>query len=433
MQHKALRLFLVILVSLTLGFKATAQNLTKSPYSIIAIGEMQFQGTSLQSGMGQVAQGVRRSSDINMLNPASYSSLKYTVIDGGILYSQGTLSQGSNRSDIDNSSFSYFMFGVPVSLKHKMGLVFGLMPYSSMGYNVSSTANYPYYTATTQMVGTGGLSKFNIGFGAQVVKNISAGINISYLFGQLFTDLKLLIPSVYNNYNVNKTLNRVISGAQIQGGVQYHKDFELGLKKEKYAFTAGASYTLGASLNGNQEQFVRTMPVGFTSLTRDTTYYGNNEKGTIELPYSLSIGAGWEKRDHWTVAADLHVTNWSAYRSTYRSFGRMDSLQNSLGFNIGGSYIPNATDYKNYFNRVEYRAGLKYDGGNVIWADKNISSYGFSLGMGMPLGKSKSKLNIAGEYYARGTTANNLIKEEYFRIVLGLNFSDRWFQRYKYD
>jgi hypothetical protein len=111
----------------------------------------------------------------------------------------------------------------------------------------------------------------------------------------------------------------------------------------------------------------------------------------------------------------------------------MDSLQNSLGFNIGGSYIPNATDYKNYFNRVEYRAGLKYDGGNVIWADKNISSYGFSLGMGMPLGKSKSKLNIAGEYYARGTTANNLIKEEYFRIVLGLNFSDRWFQRYKYD
>jgi hypothetical protein len=33
----------------------------------------------------------------------------------------------------------------------------------------------------------------------------------------------------------------------------------------------------------------------------------------------------------------------------------------------------------------------------------------------------------------RGTTQNNLLREEYFRITLGVNMADKWFNRYKYD
>ncbi|MES2779843.1 MAG: hypothetical protein V4651_08070 [Bacteroidota bacterium] len=429
MQHKASRLILFLTVSLVFGFGAVAQNLTKSPYSIIGVGEMQFQGTSLQSAMGQIGQGLRKVSDINMLNPASYSGLKYTVIEGGLIYSQGTLSQNSTKSDIDNSSFTYFMFGLPVSVKHKMGVVLGLSPYSSIGYNVSTTTNYPYYPATTQMTGTGGLSKFNIGFGAQLIKGISAGVNLSYIFGQLNTDQKLIIPTEYNKFNVAETRSRIVNGSQLQGGLQYYKDFEKGFKKEKYSFTAGASYTMAAALSGKQEYFVRTMPVGSTLGTKDTIAYTDSEKGKIELPYSFSVGLGLEKKDKWTVGMDVYSTNWS----TYRSFGTTDSLHNSYGMNIGGSYTPNYMDYKNYFSRIEYRAGARFDGGNLILAGNSISSYGISLGAGLPLGKSRSKLNITGEYYVKGTTNSNLIKEEYFRIVIGINFSDRWFQRSKYD
>jgi hypothetical protein len=90
-------------------------------------------------------------------------------------------------------------------------------------------------------------------------------------------------------------------------------------------------------------------------------------------------------------------------------------------------------DYKNYFKRIEYRAGFRYDNGNIILSNTRISTYGLSVGMGMPLGKSKSRINLSAEYFVKGTTNNNLIKEEYFRFILGLNFSDKWFQRYKYD
>jgi long-subunit fatty acid transport protein len=439
MQHKAPRLILFITVSLVFGFGAVAQNLTRSPYSIIGIGETQFQGTSLQSSMGQAGQGIRRMSDINTLNPASYSSLRYTVIEAGLIYDQGTLSQGSNKSDIDNSSFTYFMIGLPLSVKYKLGLVFGLAPYSSIGYNVSTTASYPYYTATTQMTGTGGLSKFNMGIGAQVVRNVSVGMNLAYIFGQLNTEQKLLIPSEFNKYNIAETRSRIVGGSQLQGGVQYHKGYEKGLKKDKYNFTAGATYTVAALLSGKQEYFVRTMPVGSTLGTKDTIAYTDSEKGNIELPYSFSIGAGWEKKDQWAMAFDVHTTNWSAYRS----FGSTDSLQNSFGFNLGGSFIPNVSD-KHYYNRVEYRAGVRYDLGNLVLANHSISSYGLSVGLGLPLGKPKkyaedgqlkppSKLNITGEYFVKGTTSDNLIKEEYFRIIIGINFSDKWFQRTKYE
>jgi hypothetical protein len=429
MQHKALRLFLGILFSALIGFQTHAQNLTRSPYSIIGVGDVQFQGTSLQSAIGQVGQGLRRVSDINMLNPASYSSLKYTVIDGGVLYSQGVLTQGSKKSDIDNSSFTYFMLGLPVSLKHKMGLVFSLTPYTSTGFNVSTSEVYPYYTATTQMVGTGGLSKFTGGFGSQVAKNLSAGINVSYIFGQLQTEQLFLIPDQYGKFNVRDTRNRIVGGTQLQGGVQYHKEYEKGVKKEKYAFTIGATYGLSAALKGKQERFVGTLAVGSSVYPKDTIYYNDAEKGAIDLPYSFSFGGTWEKKDVWMIGADINTTNWS----TYRSFGKVDSLQNSFGVNIGGSYVPNYMDYKNYFNRIEYRAGARFDAGNLILSDQAITSYALSLGMGLPLGKTKSKLNIAGEYFVRGTTNSNLIKEEYLRIVIGLNFSDRWFQRYKYD
>lgn len=448
MQHKALRLILIIKVSLFFGFGAVAQNLTKSPYSIIGIGETQFQGTSLQSAMGQIGQGVRRMSDINNSNPASYSSLKYTVIEGGLIYSQGTLSQGSSKSDIDNSSFTYFMVGLPVSTKRKMGLVLGLSPYSSIGYNVSTTATYYFnndpaadsYPATTYTTGNGGLSKFNIGFGAQVVKNVSAGVNVSYIFGQLNTQQQFVIPPEYNKFNISETRSRIVGGTQIQGGAQYHKNYTKGVNKDKYSLTLGATYTLAAVLSGKQELFTKTMPVGSTLGTKDTIQYTDSEKGNIELPYTFSIGAGWEKQDKWMVGFDVHTSNWSAYRS----FGNVDAqLQNNVGMNVGGSYIPDILD-RHYYNRIEYRAGARFDGGNIILSNNSIRGYGVSMGMSLPLGKPikypdverpkpPSKLNITGEYFIRGTTSDNLIKEEYFRIIIGINFSDRWFQRSKYE
>ncbi len=426
MLKKALRLFIyTILVTVSAG----AQNLTKSPYSILGIGELHYYGTSQQSAMGQTSQGLRRSAYINEFNPASYSALKYTVIDGGMLFSNGNMVKGDQKSGIDNFSFSYFSFAMPISIKRNIGLGFGLSPYSSSGYNVSTLATYPDYVGVTQMTGSGGISRFHFGMGAQVFNKLSVGANANYLFGQIIRDQRLIIPTLYNKYNLAETRSRNVKDFQFELGMQYHDTFVRGSRKDQYQFVAGVNYTFGSAMSAAETYFMRSMGVGGTTETVDTILYNNNKNGDVKLPVTIRAGISLEKKDNWQLAADVNYTQWSAYRS----FGVTDSLHDNVGVSVGGSYIPNSSDYKNYFNRVEYRAGARADNGYLTLNGKNISTYAVSAGVGVPLGKMRSKLNITFEYMVRGTTSNNLIEERYFRFIIGLNFTDRWFQRYKYD
>jgi long-subunit fatty acid transport protein len=429
MRHKAQRRIIYTFFFCLIGLSGIAQNLTKSPYSIIGLGEQHYYGSNFQSAMGQVAQGIRRTADINVMNPASFSSLKFTVIDAAARYESGTLSNASASSNVSNYSFAYFMFGVPLSVKRKAGMVFGLSPYSSIGYNLSNTKNYGSYTGTTLLSGGGGLSRFHIGAGAQIINDLSFGVNANYLFGQTRLDQRLIIPANYYLYNVAEIRSRNVGDFQFQLGLQYHHDFVEGKDKDAYTFVAGASYTLASKLKAHEDHLVGLMRPGQTIFIDDTIAYETSHTGSIDLPFTFSGGISLEKKDNWTIAADVNYTDWSSYRS----FGSSDSLKNMLGVSIGGSFTPNASDYKSYLKRIEYRAGARYDNGSLTIRNTNISSYGISAGIGLPLGKTKSKLNITAEYYVKGSTQQGLIKEEYFRIVFGANFTDRWFQRFKYD
>jgi len=44
-----------------------------------------------------------------------------------------------------------------------------------------------------------------------------------------------------------------------------------------------------------------------------------------------------------------------------------------------------------------------------------------------------SKLNFSFDIGKRGTTNNNLIKENYIKASLGFTFSDKWFIATKFD
>jgi hypothetical protein len=57
----------------------------------------------------------------------------------------------------------------------------------------------------------------------------------------------------------------------------------------------------------------------------------------------------------------------------------------------------------------------------------------FNAGLGLPMAKSKSKVNIGAEWLQRGTVANGLVQENYFRVYIGVSFADKWFYRYRYD
>ena len=92
---------------------------------------------------------------------------------------------------------------------------------------------------------------------------------------------------------------------------------------------------------------------------------------------------------------------------------------------------------KNYFSNVSYRLGF-YVGPDYIKVKSTMPQVGGSVGLGLPMRISRQApnqvtlINLSFEYGKRGNN-ENLLKENMFRISLGLSLSDYWFAKRKYD
>ena len=109
-----------------------------------------------------------------------------------------------------------------------------------------------------------------------------------------------------------------------------------------------------------------------------------------------------------------------------------DSLVNSWQINAGAEIIPKIDNYNNYLARIHYRLGFNYQRTYLKLRGDNLNEYGFSLGFGLPLRGMKTMLNLGAQIGMRGTTEQNLIRESYFKLVIGFSIYERWFIKRKY-
>lgn len=58
---------------------------------------------------------------------------------------------------------------------------------------------------------------------------------------------------------------------------------------------------------------------------------------------------------------------------------------------------------------------------------------GITLGFGLPLKNSKSILNLNLEYGSRGIINQNLVREDYVKIGLGVSINENWFFKRKFE
>ena len=98
----------------------------------------------------------------------------------------------------------------------------------------------------------------------------------------------------------------------------------------------------------------------------------------------------------------------------------------------------------NYLQRVKYSFGVFKKQSFIFLNQKQIESYGINIGLGLPMVKRIkryakedltiiSRLHFSFSYNERGTTENNLIRENFFQFGLGANLGDKWFIKRKYQ
>ena len=109
------------------------------------------------------------------------------------------------------------------------------------------------------------------------------------------------------------------------------------------------------------------------------------------------------------------------------------TFENSVRYSLGGFFIPNYNSYSNYFKRIVYRGGLRYENTGLVIQNKSINDFAANIGLGMPLSGTFTNINIGLEIGKRGTKYYNLVEENYINISVGLSLSDKWFVKRKFD
>ncbi len=420
---------IIVSISLLFSLVSFAQEGTSSLYSFYGIGDVRFKGTIENTSMGGMSV-ILDSIHMNINNPAMYSSLKLTTYAVGGTFSVNKLKTDSQNEKAQRTALDYLAIGVPLK---KLGVGFGLIPYSSVGYNIkSSSTDLNSIRTDSYNKGDGGVNKVFLGFGYQLTKDLSLGVDVQYNFGQINTQN----ISVRNDVNgvpiqyATKELNKSnANGVNFNTGLSYKTKLN-----NKLTFFSSATYSPESKLNlGNTRtvslvQTISGLVVGVVGDPIDVTVPSTK----LKLPSKTTFGIGIGDVKKWSVGSELTFQNSSNFGNRFTDISNV-SYQNATKFTVGGYYIPNYKSYSNFFSRVVYRGGFRYENTGLIINNTPIKDGALTLGLGMPLKGAFSNVNIGLEIGNRGTKSAGLVSEQYMNFNIGLSLNDRWFVKRKYD
>lgn len=423
---------IIVSISLLFSLVSFAQEGTSSPYSFYGIGDVRFRGTVETRSMAGLSI-LPDSIHINLQNPAMYSSLKLTSFSVGGTYSVNQLKTNQKDEKAQRTTLDYLAIGIPLK---KVGLGFGLIPYSSVGYNIKNSVYAPDGRTDNYYKGTGGLNKVFFGFGYQLAKNLSIGADVQYNFGKidtrsLSTEFTLNSSNEYEQvqYSTRETNSSSASGVNFNAGLSYNTK----LYKNVSLFSS-LTYTPEATITLNNERFIAI--VQSVDGVADAVV-GDEEEiqvadTKLKMPSKFSFGVGIGDTKKWIVGTELTFQGTSNFGNRFNDIDNV-SYENATRFTVGGYYIPNYKSFTNYFERVVYRGGFRFENTGLVINNQPIEDAALTLGLGLPLRGAFSNVNVCFELGNRGTQKGGLVREHYMNFSIGLSLNDRWFQKRKYD
>ncbi|MBS3738887.1 lipid outer membrane transport protein FadL-like protein [Mesohalobacter halotolerans] len=413
MTKKIILLFLLMTTSLS------AQEGNFSPYSFFGVGNNTFKGTTENRSMGGISM-FSDSIHLNLQNPAAYSKLKLTNFSIGATANSLELEQGSTTDDINFSSVDYIGVGIPLN---KFGVGFGLKPLSSVGYEIQSLEG----DVAKSLNGRGGINTVYLSGGFNIIDNLSVGLSLNYNFGDI--ENKNLIAQ-----NGIERSSREINSSDINGltynlGIQH--DFKF---KNKFRVRSSVSFSPESTLNINNERQLATIIFGNDGseivIDSNDPIESSSE---VDFGSKINAGLGIGQDRKWFAGIEYEYQSASNFDAINFNNNVDINFIESSQVKLGGYFIPRYNAPRGYFNRIVYRAGLRYSETGLEFRGESIDEFGISFGVGLPAGRYFTNINFGAEYWMRGTTSNNLIQENYFSFFVSLSFNDLWFQKPKYN
>ncbi len=414
-------IFVVIFCLLSLADAPKAQNRINMPYSIYGLGEIRFNHYHQNLGMGGLSQAYRSNMSVNDVNPASYSAVDSTsfVFDATMVshfYGQKTndIAQHSDYISLANISISF-----PIA--HWWGFGAGIKPYSLMGYSIREVDEHPLAGTVNYLYeGSGGLSQLFLGSSFKPTRNLSLGVNASYIFGDINREYNVLSDSA-GVYQTNRLLTNNAGGWMFGFGVQY--EFVLPNNRE---ITLGATYGGTNDISYSSTELLRRRVPGLARY--DTIARNDLGEGVFTLPQYYGAGIFARINRNWAAGFEYQWQNWEDFQIT----NRKETFNNSYHMAAGIQFKPDVETYSPFFHRLQYTTGFRYGQSYIAHDNKTIDEFGISFGVFVPVRRAFSGINIGFEYSRRGSVDHNLMQEDFYRFNIGINIYERWFIRRRF-
>ena len=418
--------FLLVSFIISSAFVFSQTN-TGSPYSLNELGEINFLGNVSSISMGGIDSAID-SIEFNINNPSSLAKLKTTNYLIGTFYKTTGISNSVTTDKINTANINYIAIGIPLK---KFGFGFGVLPYSSMGFNLQTTDDFNSANSiSSRLFGAeGNINRAFLSVGVPFLKYFSLGATANYNFGKFNYEKFDLIENV--NYGVFSNSSSEISGFTYHFSsnlsIPLKNDLTVNLVYSFYPEGDLSSFNIESLYTSNSSSITLESLGDFVDVDLNSRGLENTK---LPVPKKSIYSLGLEKKNSWFVGLQYESKLSSSFENVFLNIKNVD-YRDSNSFSIGGYIIPDSSSLISYWKRIKYRFGIKNEKKSIIVNNLPINQFSLNLGLGLPIA-GLSKANLGLELGKIGNN-DNLIKENYFALRLGLSLNDVWFIKRKFN
>lgn len=430
LRTKTLLSSLILILSFQYAF---SQGQGNTPYSVFGYGELADPSAASQDMMGGTGASFSNAFYVNLINPALLvknryaANLKYVAFDVGLRGNSRTITAANSTQYDLGMNLTHLSLTTPITKDWAMAVA--LRPYSMVDHKssyqetiVGSTNEIVNYENTN----SGGISRVSYVNSFRVLNDFYIGVEGAYNFGTITKDSSSYLFGLASSQLRNSS-RYTLKGASLKVGVAYQHKLS-----DKWRLNAGASTELSTTLKGDLlKTFGNYSDTGQGAVLVSLPDTVSLNSISASTPAQFRAGISLESPFKWVFAADYHTTKWSNHKALDKT--AQDVLRNSQEVKFGIEWLPNSSSTK-YLNQVFYRVGFATGDSPYYINNTQVKDSRFSFGASLPMGfRNPSYVNLGVALGTRGTTANNLVQEQYIRFSASMSLLSPWFIKPKID
>jgi hypothetical protein len=326
-----------------------------------------------------------------------------------------------NVASTESSDITFRKLILGIKITRHWGSSIGILPYSTQNYEFQ----VPYDIAGTTInianhyyQGHGSVNRAYWANAYEFFHHLSIGVDASYIFGQLNQN-DIIQSSTLGSTLVSTTNNVNLQNLYLTYGMQLY-----GRVGKNWNYSIGGTYSQKAALLAASTKLV---------LNNDSVIIQNiqNQEGYMYLPEAWGAGIALTFKQRYTFVADYKYQNWNGVATENSYPGQGYAIASAERGSVGFEVSKKQTFYNTRVELSYLQTGLYYGNSYLQINGQQIKDYGVTAGFGVNSIKSPLAYAVIFQYGVKGTTQNQLIRQNYANVTFLVNFGQIWYTKGK--